>query len=527
MNEAIRAALVEKAKREKARRAGTKQSSLPPEVIARLEAAKAGTLEVSPARLAEQAEIDKRVEQDLRDPGAFAALGLGFGQGATFGLADEAVAGLRAITSDRTYDEEIRNTRGQFDNARFSRPVTTAAGEVVGAVLAPGLGSAGAVGRGATVGRKMIAGAAAGAASGGLYGFGTGEGGLGPRANSAAQGAALGAVVGGAIPAVGAGLRRGAERFLQERAIRQAIAAADDPAQVRAAASRLYAQADQATNLPRSEFARTVGDIADAAERKGIDADLTPGAARVASRLDDAAQSADPTIGFREVDILRRKAGVPAGNVANRTEQSIASDMIEGIDNFIDRVDPNLSGVVKEARDMWGKLRRVEAVEGAIEKARNAASGFENGLRVEFRRILNNPKLRRGFTEAELDAITQVVRGTKTGNLMRQLGRVGLGLSGQSNGLGAAVGAGLGGALGGPVGALAVPAIGTAMKAGAERTTRAAAERALGVVAARNALAALPQTSLPMIEGAVNALSFGALPSVTSEGRAMLQGAGR
>lgn len=46
-----------------------------------------------------QAAIDRPVEQDIRDPGAMNALMLGAQkQGATFGLGDEIVAGIGAMS---------------------------------------------------------------------------------------------------------------------------------------------------------------------------------------------------------------------------------------------------------------------------------------------------------------------------------------------------------------------------------------------------------------------------------------------
>lgn len=96
---------------------------------------------------------------------------------------------------------------------------------------------------------------------------------------------------------------------------------------------------------------------------------------------------------------------------------------------------------------------------------------------------------------------------------MRQLGRIGIGLSGQSNGLGATVGGlGVAALTSNPmIGAAAVGA-GTAMKALAERSTRKAAERALSMTTARNALAALPQASFPGIENMLSIGGRAALP---------------
>lgn len=453
-----------------------------------------------------------------------AAMG-GAMQGLGFRAGDELIGGLGYLEGG----PDMANLRQEQARAMLEAnqqyyPWTSGIAEVGGAIMAPGVSQAARwVGQGGTVAAQAGRGLLTGAALGGAQGYLGGEGGADDRLKSGTSGAVLGGVVGLAVPVATAGIKKGVEKIAQSRATRQAIASAPKPDELRAAAGRLYQEADEVTNLPRGQFADRAQQMLAGAERKGLDADLTPGAARVADRITDAATDPNQNIGFRELDILRRKAAVPAGNVANRTEQSIASDMIEGIDDFIEAVDPSLSGKIKEARDMWGRLRRVEVVEGAIEKARNSASGFENGLRVEFRKLLNNPKVRRGFSKGEVEAIERVVRGTAAGNLMRQVGRVGIGLSGQSNGLGAAIGGIAGTAAGGPVGGAAALATGTGAKALAERTTRKAAENALGVVGARNALMEMTAPQLPgQVTNALNLLGYGSLPQGVNALRSLL-----
>jgi hypothetical protein len=479
------------------------------EIIAK---AKGGTLEVSQSR-ADTAKAFDNVAQVQMDnaPTAFGTFAGNLAPGLTFGFADEIAGGIDAALTDRTYGESVDMLRQREAEMAAANPKSAIAGQVVGAVASPA-SKFFVPGRGASLGGTVARAAGAGAAAGGVYGFGTGEGGLGNRAENALRGAVGGAVIGGAIPAVGNLVQRGVEGIVNSRTARAAMAAAPSVDDLRAAASRLYAQADNVTNLPRADFATQAAGTLDDAARSGMDDMLTPGAARVAGKMDEAAQSADPNIGFRELDILRKQAGVPAGNVANRTEAAIGSKMVAGIDDYIDSVDPALSGSLREARDMWGQLRRSELVDAAIDRAKNAASGFENGLRVEFRRIINNPKLARGFNEAEIKAMKQVVQGTAMGNVMRQLGRIGLGLSGQSNGLGATIGGIAGTAAAGPIGGAAAVGFGTAMKALAERSTRKAADGALSMVTARNALAGLPQASFPGIENALSIGGRAALP---------------
>jgi hypothetical protein len=456
-----------------------------------------------------------------------AAVGGGM-QGLSYGLGDEAMA----IAGYLEGGPEMANLRREQARAQLQAnqqefPVTGAAAEFAGAIASPISRVANLAMMPAKLGGRILAGAAVGGGLGAAYGFGSGEG-LEGRTEGAIQQGLFGAGIGAAIPAIAAGGRRVVENFADGRKVKAAMRAAPAADELQQRASAIYQQADETGPIAsRAAFGEFVGDVADRANRAGMDADLTPGAARVMDRLQTAADDLNPGIGFREMDILRRKAAVPAGNVANRPEQSIASQMIDRIDDFVANADANVGAQVKEAREMWGILRRSEKVSDAIAKATDTASGFENGLRIEFRKILNNPKLRRGFSKDEINAIQQVVRGTKTGNLMRQLGRVGIGISGQSNGLGAAVGAIGGSLVGGPVGSVVVPALGTAAKFAAERTTRLAADRALQMVAARQAINAIPRNAPSQIaagaERGLNALGFGALPQASAEVRNWLR----
>jgi len=415
-------------------------------------------------------------------------------QGMTFGFGDELIALGRSTLRGTDYGQELDYERAALDRAREERPVLAYGSEILGG------GATGALATPALSGgllMRIAQSAGIGAAQGGVYGFGAGEDGFADRAENAAWGGALGGVMGAAAPMVASGIQAGVNRLVNPspRAVTAMAGGTDD---MRAAANALYAQADQAAGLPRSDFTTMAQALSGQVQRQGMDDMLTPGAVRVMDNITDAATDPAATIGFREADILRRQAAIPAGNVANRTEASIGSMIVEGIDSFIDNADPQLAGVLREARDIWGRLRRTELIDVAFDRASRAASGFENGLRVEFRRILNNPRLVRGFGADEIAAMERVVSGTPMGNLLRQVGRFGVGLGGQSNAVGMSLGAIMGGAagsaVGGPagsaLGSLGVLALGTGAKAAANATTRNAAEFARAITA----LGGLPYT---------------------------------
>lgn len=176
-----------------------------------------------------QAAIDRPVEQNLRDPGALAALASGVTQGATFGFGDEIAAGLASLSPSITYDQALQTARGMSENAAFARPKTEMAGQILGGAAAS-LGTTGAVlGAGRSLAGKAGLGALSGALEGGAYGFGTGEGGVANRAENAARSAALGGAVGAVAPVAIAAAGMGA------RAVANPVASAlNIPSNVRA-----------------------------------------------------------------------------------------------------------------------------------------------------------------------------------------------------------------------------------------------------------------------------------------------------
>ena len=463
----------------------------------RIASAKAGTLQMTPQRQAQQAAIDTTAEQNMRDPGSLSAFVQGAGQGATFGFADEilggaagAKAGLGAAmrgdfsgmgdAASQGYADMRDKARASFENAQFARPKTTLAGQVAGSAIVP----AGATGTAANVGGKMLAGAGAGAAQGALYGFGSGEGGVGPRIDNATDAGLFGGAIGGAIPgmsALGAALVKKLRDSGAANAMVKAAPSLDD---LRSQASAIFNQADQVQGLPRSALQTAAPGLIDAAKRKGMDEMLTPQSARAADRIMGEAASPSPTMGFRDLDILRRQAQIPAGNTSIPTEAAIGSGLVNGIDDVLNTAAPSLSGDVAKARSMWGQLRRTETIDEAIRRGETAASGAENGIRNEIRAILKNKNRLKGFSAEEIKAMERVVNGTMSANLLKKIGKFGPGIAQQTNHLGATMGGGGGGAagamIGGPVGAaigaVAVPSIGYAAQKLAERSTRKGAE---------------------------------------------------
>ena len=127
------------------------------------------------------------------------------GQGATFGFGDEIEAGYKSLTRGTSYDDEVKQARGELSRFRKENPLLAYGSEIAGSIptmVAGGLGvravqGAGkglqAVNKGSKIGQAVKS----GAIQGSIYGAGAGEG---------VEGKALGTVTGGAIGGVAGGV---------------------------------------------------------------------------------------------------------------------------------------------------------------------------------------------------------------------------------------------------------------------------------------------------------------------------------
>lgn len=243
-------------------------------------------------------------------------------------------------------------------------------------------------------------------------------------------------------------------------------------------ADSAYARADKAgLVVSQPSFNRLVGDIASTVRSEGLDRTIHPKATAALGRLVEA-QGTTPTL--RELDTLRRVVSSAAKSV-EPDERRIASMMIERVDDYLANLSPRdvvagdaqaASSAIKQARELWSRMRKGQVIEDLVERAQNSAanfsgSGYENALRTQFRQLANNKKRLRQFNKQEQAAILRVARGGPLENALRMIGKfaptgiVSTTLSG-----------GAGYALGGPVGSAALMGAGAVARMGAEAATR-------------------------------------------------------
>lgn len=279
----------------------------------------------------------------------------------------------------------------------------------------------------------------------------------------------------------------------KQRQVTKAIVnAAPEIEQLKDVSRGVYKELDASgVSLQPRAFKGLVNRVDKAVRRSGFDPDLTPKTASVLNRFKSELGSS-PTL--TEVDNLRKVAQNAARSL-EPADARLGSIIVENIDEFLDVVSPTafkkgkvpaseISPKFKVARELWGRARRSELINESFEKAKNQASGFENGLVVQFRSILNNKKKSRFFKPKELDAMRTVVRGTTKENIAKLIGRLGFSEGHATNLIGGSLGIAAGAQLGGPVGAVAVPVIGQVSRKLAQRLTRKNAEFADIVVRA-------------------------------------------
>lgn len=452
------------------------------------------------------------------DMGAIPSLGFGAMQGLGFNFGDEAIGKLEGMTGG---DEQFAVERArEMDRRAQENPWAYYGGFVPGAVasslsLGKAIGGAGkAMGLGATAGSSLAGraglGAATGALEGGLAGFGAGEDGMADRAEGALWGAGLGAALGGVVaPAIGAGVNKLSQWNATRKTIADAIKGAPTTAELRAAGNAAYKDVDDAGVVVKPEaFAGMVDDVTGRMRGAGLDegmGSLTPQSARVAAILEDAAT--DPKaagIPFKDIDLLRRKAGVPAANMATPLESRLGTTAIEGVDDFVRNLTPDqvsagdvkaLPELIGKARDIWSKMSKSQMIDDAMEASENYLSGGASGIRNQFARILKSDKLSRGFSEVEKAAMRRVVNGSFPEKVLNMF----------SSGLGQTAAATAGAYMGSLPGLVAGVGIGGIARKGAEALSSRNAEivRALVANGGTGALPTISQTPRALIEALI------------------------
>lgn len=432
----------ELAKRELARRNAAPESQQSQDVRAELSAMTQNPkVQWSPA-------ADANVREDVMGTGAFADASAS-GAANSIPFLDEASSALigapiraakdwykgEGFDYGRSYDRE-QQVQEELQKRRDERsPIASTAGKIMGALGAGGVLAKGGAsllnGAQPTLASMAGRGAAEGAIYGGAYGAGEGSG-LEDRAWNAVTQAGVGAAAGGltgALASIGAG-----------KVDTAALPTADD---LKAAAQVAYQKADDAGVVySKDAMAR----IRDALQGEFADFGYHPelqSGAKVA--LGEVNRLADQDVTLKGIDTARKIAS-NAFQPGNKSNNALNAKVIDALDNLV--ASPQAGDVISgqgqaaadaitEARGLYRQGAKLDTFNDLMEKAgrRAARTGsggnIENLTKQELSKILDNPKLRRGFTPDELQAVEKAVMGSKKQEILRLLGK----LSPEGNGL--------------------------------------------------------------------------------------------
>lgn len=217
--------------------------------------------------------------------------------------------------------------------------------------------------------------------------------------------------------------------------------------------------------------------------KEGIDRDLHPKSTAALRRVVEDAQSG--SLSFESIQTLRKIAGDARSSI-DAPDARLAGIIVREIDDYVDNLKPRdvtggdpavASAAVNEARGLWSRARKGEAIERLITRAETRAgqftgSGFENALRTEFRSLAMNDRKFKLFNPEEQAAIRRVAQGGPIDNALRFLGKFApRGVV--STGLSMGIGAGIGNQLFGDnlIGSLGLPMLGEAGRQAATQAT--------------------------------------------------------
>lgn len=316
---------------------------------------------------------------------------------------------------------------------------------------------------------------------------------------------------------------KGAKRLSQDakKAIVQSAPAIDS---LKKASSKIYKELDESgVKIKPEVYDRFVSSIEAKLKKEGLRKGQHP---QAFDALNAIKEEAGKPISFQDLNSLRQTAQDSAGNIMNKADARLGRIILDRVDDGIDRLADVAGKNARGARQLWRRVKVSESISGMIEGANLAASGLENGLRIEARKILRSPKKSRGFSKAELKNLRDLEQGSGAANAAKFLGKFGISEGKATSMVGSFLGGTLGNMLGGPAGSAAVLSAGQVAKKTAQKITSGKARFADQLVRAGGDARAIAKTYLnntPRAKQSVSTLTELLLdPRVTPESIAKL-----
>ncbi|MBY6005371.1 hypothetical protein KUV62_15710 [Salipiger bermudensis] len=488
-NDALKAALLERAKREKANRVSAKaqQQAAPQADMSLMGRLKDNVVGVDDGVMS----VGEKVATGLNSFAEALSLGL---------VGDEANAAFDAAIGRGDYEGRREKYRADQQQFREENPKTAFAVDVAPAFV-PGAGAAGLAAKAGKVVGRVGAGAGLGAGAGGLYGFMEGEGGAQERAKSAATGFALGGLFGAAAPKISdavQGLPKRVSRLFDNSQQRPSVGS------LKAAKNAAYDAVDQSGfTFQPDDMQALYQRVSDAFDAQNY-VEETDNASRAVLKILDRRQGTPTTLS--QLDNIRKNLW---SRYSGAKDQPRILDAIGQIDELVASKE-GASNLMSAARAANSRFAKAQLLEDAFQKARDQTSATGSGGNIlnKYRQavtsIINDKRKSKFFSDEEIGVMRRFVEGSKTENIQRLVGK----LSPSGNGLMMALHIVGGMSSGGAT--LPLMGVGAMSKAAADRGVQRGADNILDVVSGyRPANPAAPQltrTQAGLITGAAPAI---------------------
>lgn len=270
------------------------------------------------------------------------------------------------------------------------------------------------------------------------------------------------------------------------------VESAPDIDKIKNASRAIFNELDSSGVSIKQSALRSLESNLDAiAKKEGIDPRVTPEAAGAIDAVRESIAKGE-SISTSELDTLRtiaKNSIVPTD--ANKVR--VGSAVVDEIDSFLDNIKSTdiekgsqisaaeVGKKYKAARKLWGRAKRAEMLQQAIETGSSRKAGVEKGIRNELNNLLNRKKSRKFLSREDVQAIRKVTDGDFKQNFASLIGGMGLKLENSPSLFSSIIGGGGLGAiattvpgLGGALAPVAVGAItvGTIAKEVAKRITK-------------------------------------------------------
>ncbi len=215
------------------------------------------------------------------------------------------------------------------------------------------------------------------------------------------------------------------------------IESAPDIDKIKGASRAIFNELDSSgVSVKQPALKRLESNLNRIARKEGIDARVTPEAAGAIDAVKDAINKGQ-SIPTSEMDTLRTIAKNSIVST-DANKMRVGSAIVDEIDSFLDDIKSvdiekgsqisaaEVGKKYRTARKLWGRAKRAEMLQDAIEMGSSRKAGIEKGIRNELNNLLNRKKSRKFLTKEDVTAIRKVTDGDFKQNFASLVGGMGL-----------------------------------------------------------------------------------------------------